>query len=35
MKGNKNIERIVYLIGLTIGVIIGIKILIGMVTMIN
>ena len=31
----KRIERIVYLIGLVIGVVLGIKILIGMVSLIN
>jgi hypothetical protein len=35
IKRQRRIERIVCLIGLTIGVIIGIKILIGMVTLIN
>ena len=35
IKRERRIERIVYLIGLTIGVILGIKILIGMVSLIN
>ena len=34
-KKEKRIERIVYLIGLIIGIVMGIKILIGMVTLIN
>jgi predicted nucleic acid-binding Zn ribbon protein len=35
IKRERRIERIVYLIGLIGGIVLGIKILIGMVTLIN